>query len=227
MTGLLKDLMSDKAEHAGAPHLDLDAIVADGDKRVRRRRVVTGAGVAAAAAAVIAARRRRPRRSSTPASRDPVATSPIGDRTSASSQPTYAVGSTIHYGDHVDRRRAADDRRTRADRRGFVFVIDRRRRLLHRRRRTEPIGPWPAVGGTHARGRRPVRRVGRSAAEDAPELVVYNTADRRPRCCAPARPALRRDQTRRLQPDGAVRDGRIAAATGTTAPAWSSPTCRR
>ena len=43
MTGLLKDLMHDRAERMTQPVLDLEAIARDGERRIRRRRVVGGA----------------------------------------------------------------------------------------------------------------------------------------------------------------------------------------
>lgn len=49
MTGLLTDVMRERAEHLGAPHLDLAEITRDGDRRVRRRRTALVGGVAAAA----------------------------------------------------------------------------------------------------------------------------------------------------------------------------------
>jgi hypothetical protein len=54
VTGLLKDLMHDRADRLAQPVLDLEAIARDGERRVRRRRVVGGvtglAGVVALAA---------------------------------------------------------------------------------------------------------------------------------------------------------------------------------
>lgn len=95
MTGTLKDLMTERADAAAPPHVDIDAIIRAGDSRVRRRRVAAGAGAVATAAAVALA---------VPA----VVDSSAPDR-GRSVQPaaaefeertvTYAVGSTIHYGD--------------------------------------------------------------------------------------------------------------------------------
>jgi hypothetical protein len=48
VTGLLKDLMHDRADRLAQPVLDLEAITRDGERRVRRRRVVGGfSGLAA------------------------------------------------------------------------------------------------------------------------------------------------------------------------------------
>jgi hypothetical protein len=54
MTGLLNDVMHDRADSLGAPELDLDTIVAAGDRRIRRGRVVTGLVAAAVAGTVVA-----------------------------------------------------------------------------------------------------------------------------------------------------------------------------
>lgn len=98
MTGLLKDLMNDRADHVATPHVDIDAIVADGDKRVRRRRVVAGAGVAVAAAAVALAAVTVP--DLTDRGADPVQPAPTPQTSAfAEPRPTYAEGSTIHYGE--------------------------------------------------------------------------------------------------------------------------------
>lgn len=48
MTGLLKDLMHDRADRLAPPALDLEAIARDGERRVRRRRVVGGVSALAA-----------------------------------------------------------------------------------------------------------------------------------------------------------------------------------
>ena len=49
MTGLLTDLMHERADHLGAPEIDLAGITRDGERRVRRRRTAWMGGVAAAA----------------------------------------------------------------------------------------------------------------------------------------------------------------------------------
>lgn len=50
MTGLLSDLMHERADALGAPDLDLAEITRAGDRRVRRRRTALATGLAAAAA---------------------------------------------------------------------------------------------------------------------------------------------------------------------------------
>jgi hypothetical protein len=56
MTGQLTDLMHERADHLGAPEIDLVAITRDGERRVRRRRTAwVGAVAAAAVLAALAA----------------------------------------------------------------------------------------------------------------------------------------------------------------------------
>jgi len=98
MTGLLKDLMNDRADHVAGPHVDIEAIVADGDKRVRRRRIATGTGIAAAVAAVALAVVTVPDMVDRGA--EPVQPAPtIQTPAFTEARPTYAGDSTIHYGD--------------------------------------------------------------------------------------------------------------------------------
>lgn len=97
MSGLLKDVMNKRAEAAERPHLDLDAIVATGEKRIRRHRVAAAVATTAAVAtiAVTAATVVDTDQRSTPDGIQP-ATSPakFEQRTT-----TYSAGSVIHYGD--------------------------------------------------------------------------------------------------------------------------------
>jgi hypothetical protein len=56
MTGLLNDLMRDRADHLEAPEVDLAAITRDGERAVRRRRTaVVGSVAAASVVAVVSA----------------------------------------------------------------------------------------------------------------------------------------------------------------------------
>jgi hypothetical protein len=93
MTGILTDVMRDRADSLDAPTLDVAAMVRDGESRVARRRFrTTGAvGLAAAAAAAIAV--------GAPALWSGGATtateSPFAAAFEAHS-PAYAVGSTVH-----------------------------------------------------------------------------------------------------------------------------------
>ena len=129
MTGTLKDLMTERADAAAPPHLDLDAIVRAGESRVRRRRVAVGAGAAAVAASVALG---------VPAVLD---SSPAPDRSRVVEPAaaefgerlvSYAAGSTIHYGDksidvsphEVETFVQTDDGFVFTDRQGAVYFTD-------------------------------------------------------------------------------------------------------
>jgi hypothetical protein len=89
--------MNERADAAGYPHLDLDAIIADGERRVRRRRVAAGAGTVAVAAAVVAAVAFGPAVLDLRGDGGPHPVSPPTGQFKQD-RPTYAVGSVIHYG---------------------------------------------------------------------------------------------------------------------------------
>jgi hypothetical protein len=91
MTGLLNDVMHERADAAAAPHLDLDAIMTAGARRVRRRRAVTG--LAAAAVAVTAAAGGLAATSMLGSGDELVPQAPVIER-----GPAYAVGGTITVG---------------------------------------------------------------------------------------------------------------------------------
>lgn len=105
MTGTLKDLMTRRADEASPPHVDLDAIIRAGESRVRRRWVAVGAGTAAVVASVALV----VPAVVNPSAPDFSAQDPSAPNQSRSVQPaaagfverevTYAVGSTINYGD--------------------------------------------------------------------------------------------------------------------------------
>jgi len=54
VTGLLKDLMHDRADHLAPRAIDLEAITRNGERRIRRRRIVGGASALTAAVALTA-----------------------------------------------------------------------------------------------------------------------------------------------------------------------------
>ena len=97
MTGLLTDLMHERADHLGAPDVDLAEITRDGDRRVRRRRTALAGGLVAAAAVVaLAAPALLPGGGDT--SRDLVADGTAGDP-----QPlSWITGSTLHRAGQAD-----------------------------------------------------------------------------------------------------------------------------
>jgi hypothetical protein len=93
MTGLLTDVMHDRADSLDAPTLDVAAMVRDGERRVARRRLrTTGTvGLAAAAAAVVAV--------GAPALWSGGSTTATESTFAAAFEahsPAYAVGSTVH-----------------------------------------------------------------------------------------------------------------------------------
>ncbi|MEJ7691118.1 MAG: hypothetical protein WKF76_12185 [Nocardioidaceae bacterium] len=131
MSGLLKDVMNKRAEAAERPHLDLDAIVATGEKRIRRHRVAAAVATTAAVAtiAVAAATVVDTDQRSTPDGIQP-ATSPakFEQRTT-----TYSAGSVIHHGDQqIDVAPHSITSFVQTDD-GFVFTDSRRWRLHGRR----------------------------------------------------------------------------------------------
>ncbi|GAB3922334.1 hypothetical protein GCM10029976_010650 [Kribbella albertanoniae] len=91
MTDLLKDTLTARAAGSEPPPLDLDALMATGDRRIRRRRIGAALGTAFVAAAVVAAGLVAVRATGDQA---PVAGLPFEER-----RPTYAVGGVIHFGD--------------------------------------------------------------------------------------------------------------------------------
>lgn len=94
MTDLLRDTLAERADGAEPPPLDLDGIVAAGNRRISRRRAIAvlGGAVATAAVAVGTATVVRPR-DSQPQPARPV---PFTQR-----RPTFALGNNIHYGNDV------------------------------------------------------------------------------------------------------------------------------
>lgn len=96
MGELLKDVMNEQAQAAGGPRLDVDAIIAAGDKRIRRNRIVATVGVAAAmviAAVAVPAVIDR----DTLGDKGVQPASPTG--AFVERHPTYAAGTTVYYGD--------------------------------------------------------------------------------------------------------------------------------
>lgn len=99
MTGLLKDTFTEEAESIGDPHLDLDAIVANGRRRIKRRRlgmvitaVAASTGVVAGGLTVV--------QQLQGGSEAPVASA---GQTAAERRPTWADGNEIHFGSEVIR----------------------------------------------------------------------------------------------------------------------------
>ncbi|TDW22165.1 hypothetical protein [Kribbella kalugense] len=94
MNDLLRDTLAERADGAEPPPLDLDAIVAAGNRQISRRRALTvlGGAVATAAVAVGTATVIRPHNTQP----QPARPIPFAQR-----RPTFALGNNIHYGDDV------------------------------------------------------------------------------------------------------------------------------
>jgi hypothetical protein len=95
MTDLLRDTLNERADGIEPPPLDLDGIVATGNRQISRRRALTVLGGAAATAAVAVggATLIRPR---TPRPQ-PARPAPYVERRAV----TFALGNKIHYGSDV------------------------------------------------------------------------------------------------------------------------------
>jgi hypothetical protein len=169
MTDLLKTTLSEQAASAEPPDLDLDAVVAAGDRRIRRRRVVSVVGTALVTLAVLAGGLTAARLVSPD---DP----PVA--TFAERRPTYAVGSEIHYGADVlsvAPYKISAFVQTDA---GFVFVTEERGVFVaigERVRRIKPDGTTTLLTADH-RG----SLVGWvETHNDNADSVVYDVAARR------------------------------------------------
>ena len=131
MNGMLRDLLSERADAAGSPDLDLDDLIAQGERRVRRRRRVALGGTAAAVALTVGASfalvqvgdDRTSPPVGPPTTNSPSTVDVTPDATDGSRPLTYGVGATIHYGDRVIE--AAEDP-------DGLFVFDDGLCVLHR-----------------------------------------------------------------------------------------------
>jgi hypothetical protein len=97
MTGLLKDTFTEEAEAIGDPVVDLAAIVATGNRRIRRRRLAKVIVAVAASAAVVTGGLTAAQQFG-PDEGVRVASGPLAER-----RPTWADGKQIHYGAEVIR----------------------------------------------------------------------------------------------------------------------------
>jgi hypothetical protein len=95
MTDLLRDTLNEHADGIQPPPLDLDGIVAAGNRQISRRRALTvlGGAVATAAVAVGGATLIRPRAERP----QPARPAPFAERRAV----TFALGNEIHYGSDV------------------------------------------------------------------------------------------------------------------------------
>lgn len=95
MNGILKDLMTERADQVDPPHLDLATITRDGDRRLRRRRTALVGGIAATAAAAALAAPLVTGLLPGPPPDSQTATAPFDAR-----NPVYAIGDVIHVDGH-------------------------------------------------------------------------------------------------------------------------------
>jgi hypothetical protein len=108
MNGMLRELLSERADAAGTPDLDLGDLIARGERSVtRRRRVVVGGTVAAvvltvgASFALVQVGDDRTSQPVGPPTNPPSNVDVTPDAADGSRPLTYGVGTTIHYGDRV------------------------------------------------------------------------------------------------------------------------------
>lgn len=146
MTGLLKDLMHERADRLDTPVLDLAAITREGDRRIRRRRLAAGA-VGAAAAITVAGFAPRLVDDGGRADDGDVATSDAGLLTWAAGSTIHAGGEAIDVGHRIHAFVETED--------GYVF--------------TDPDGAvWVWADGRATR----TGQVARDGDSSAPELVT-------------------------------------------------------
>ncbi|HEX6149479.1 hypothetical protein [Nocardioides sp.] len=107
MNGMLRELLSERADAAGSHDLDLLDLIAHGERRVTRRRRVALAGTAAAVALSVGASLALVQAgdgTSPPVSppTDPPSNADVLPDTADPSRPlTYGVNATIYYGDRI------------------------------------------------------------------------------------------------------------------------------
>ncbi|MEU4395778.1 hypothetical protein [Kribbella sp. NPDC023855] len=103
MTGLLKETFAEEAEAIGDPNLDLDAIVAIGNRRIKRRRLAVLITAVAAGAAMVAGGVTVVQQLGG-GSEAPVVSAELGFK---ERRPSWADGNEIHFGSEVLRVRSA------------------------------------------------------------------------------------------------------------------------
>ena len=122
MNGMLRELLNERADAAGSHDLDLQDLIAQGERRVRRRRRVALGGAAAAVVLTVGASfalvqtgDRAPSPVGPPPTDSPSTADVSPDTTDGSRPLTYGLGATIHSGDRTIE--AAEDA-------GGLYVFD-------------------------------------------------------------------------------------------------------
>lgn len=157
MTELLRDVLHEHADTTPAPHVDLDGIIGEGERRVRRRRMTGGLAAASAVALVAGSGLAVQGMVGTPGPAPTGTPSTFGER-----QVSWATGDVIHWGTEtfaVGRRIASyvqtDD--------GFVYTTPTRDVWFHDGIASHRIGRAGA---------------GRLRTDDTGSLVAWVGADR-------------------------------------------------
>lgn len=178
MTELLKDLLKTRARDARAPQVDLDEVIAHGDRRIKRRRV-TGGLAASAAVATVALAAPTVVDSVTGREDDRNTTQEVVQSGGFSTRAlTYSLGSQIHYGDQVIDVSPYDVAAFVQTDDGFVFVTAQDQVVFSDGVSTEQIGTTDLPYGrllTADDSGSYVAWVDTSATP-VPQFVVYDTA---------------------------------------------------
>jgi hypothetical protein len=178
MTELLKDLLKTRAHDARAPHVDLNAVIAHGNRRIRRRRVTSGLAASVAIAA-IALTAPTVVDGVTGGGDDHNSTQEVAQSGAFSTRvPTYSFGSRIHYGDDVLNLSPYEVAAFVQTDDGFVVVTEQDQVVFSDGVSTEQIGttdlPYGRLLAADDSGSY-VAWVD-TAASPVPQFVVYDTA---------------------------------------------------
>ena len=180
MTGMLRDLLNERADAAGSHDLDLHDLISQGERCIRRRRRIAVGGTVAAVVLTVGASFALVQ-SGDPESSPvlPPSTNPPSsvDGPDGSRPLTYGVGSTIHYGDRTIE--VAEDA-------GGLYVFDDGLAILTGRDDADRDNRLYLMDGSEqveiARGieRVTVGEVGTLLVWlDGDEVVIYDTQERR------------------------------------------------
>jgi hypothetical protein len=182
MTGLLRETMREQVDAQTPPTIDVETLVRAGERRVRRSRLTTGLAAAGVAGILAIGTVLAPQlggSTSTPGGgqvagqgSEEVA-APFAER-----RPTYAVGGTIHYGDNAIRVGKPIESFVQTDD-GFVFATADGEIHLADGETTENIGRTHRDGlYLEADDSGSLVAWMEFTTGKAPELVVYDTAER-------------------------------------------------